>query len=610
MKILGISAYYHDSAAALVIDGDICAAAHEERFTRKKHDAAFPAHAASFCLREQKLRLSDLDAVVYYEKPLIKFERLLETYLAFAPKGFKSFQAAMPMWIKDKLFLRSQLLDQLHAIDPSLKPERLKFSEHHLSHAASAFYPSPFEKAIILTCDGVGEWSTTSLGIGEGQDIRMDKEIHFPHSLGLLYSAFTYYCGFKVNSGEYKLMGLAPYGQPKYVQKIYDHLIDVKDDGSFRLNLDYFDYCTGLTMTGRKFDDLWGRPALKADMPIDDFYLDVAASIQKVTEDILIKIIKSATETYGRLPLVMAGGVALNCVANGRFLAEKIIDDIWIQPAAGDAGGALGAALAYAVKQGDSVKKHPQGDSMKGCYLGAAYEDASIEGDLKEAGVSYTKLDTDTALIESAARDISEGKALGWHQGRSEYGPRALGSRSIIADPRSPKMQSDLNLKIKFRESFRPFAPSVLIEDCPEWFDLKYPSPYMLLVAKVNDRKLKPLSKDERAIRGLGQQNVNRSDIPAVTHVDNSARVQTIHKETNPLYHAVVTRFKEMTGCALVVNTSFNIRGEPIVETPADAVRCFLGTHIDRLYVGHFLLKKEDQPTHLLKNYADATEKD
>jgi carbamoyltransferase len=610
MKILGISAYYHDSAAALLIDGDLRAAAHEERFSRKKHDARFPVNAIAYCLSEAGLHLADLDAVVYYEKPLIKFERLLETYLAFAPRGFRSFMTSMPSWIKDKLFLRRELVAKLRAVDPAFDPLRLKFSEHHLSHAASAFFPSPFDKAIILTCDGVGEWSTTSLGLGEGASLRMDKEIRFPHSLGLLYSAFTYYCGFKVNSGEYKLMGLAPYGEPKYVQKILDNLIDVKEDGSFRLNLAYFDYCTGLTMTGKKFDELWGRPPLSPEDKPDAFYLDLAASIQEVTEQILIKMVRAATQTYGRLPLVMAGGVALNCVANGRFLAEKLVDDIWIQPAAGDAGGALGAALAYAVAKGETIAKKKGRDAMQGCYLGPLYDEVSIEKDLQAAGVVFTKLQDEAALIESAAQDLANGKALGWHQGRGEYGPRALGDRSILADPRDPKMQTELNLKIKFRESFRPFAPSVLAEDCADWFTLAYPSPYMLLVADVQESKLTKLTEEQKKATGLERQKVVRSQIPAITHVDNSARVQTIHKETNPLYHALVSRFKDLTGCPLVVNTSFNIRGEPIVETPADAVRCFLGTNIDRLYVGRFLMRKEDQPSALLKAYTDAVEKD
>ncbi|MTJ80292.1 MAG: hypothetical protein F8N37_04640 [Telmatospirillum sp.] len=610
MKVLGLSAFYHDSAAALVVDGDIVAAAHEERFTRKKHDPAFPGHAIRACLAIGGLGLRDLDAVVYYEKPGIKFGRLLATHASLAPRGYSSFEAAMRVWLGGKLFLRRELTAALAAIDDRFRPDRLKFSDHHMSHAASAFYPSPFERAVILTCDGVGEWTTTSLGLGEGHRIRMDRVLHFPHSLGLLYSAFTAYCGFRVNSGEYKLMGLAPYGTPRYAADIRRHLIDVAGDGSFRLNPRFFDYCVGRSMTTRAFDDLWGRPPLEPGGVPDEVILDLAASIQQVTEEVLALIVADAMRTYGRLPLVMAGGVALNCVANGRLLSDGLVDRIWIQPAAGDAGGALGAALAYAADRGGPVRPAAGTDSMKGCALGPSYSDAEIEAALVQPGLSVEVMSGEDALTRAAAADLAEGKAVGWHQGRSEFGPRALGGRSILADPRSATMQTDLNLKIKFRESFRPFAPSVLAEDCADWFELSHPSPYMLLVAAVRDsRRLTP-SAEDAALRGLDRRRVRRSLIPAVTHVDNSARVQTIHRETSPLYHALVSRFRDLTGCPLVVNTSFNVRGEPIVETPGDALRCFLGTRIDRLYVGRYRLAKENQPDHLKVSYVDQVEKD
>ena len=612
MYILGISAFYHDSAACLLHDGKIIAAAQEERFTRKKHDSGFPQHAIKYCLKEANIAASQIDKVVFYEKPFVKFERLLETYLAFAPKGFKSFTMAMPLWIKEKLFQKSALVKELKTtLDENLDwNERLMFSEHHLSHAASAFYPSPFESAAILTLDGVGEWTTTSLAVGKDNKLRVLKEIHFPHSLGLLYSAFTYYTGFKVNSGEYKVMGLAPYGEPRYSNLIYEKLIVVADDGSFQLDMSYFDYATGLTMTNKKFDNLFGGPPRAAEAELTQREMDLAASIQKVTEDIVSRLAKSIAKETGERNLCLAGGVALNCVANGVLLREKIFDNIWIQPAAGDAGGALGAALSiwhlhYNKKRIIPVHR----DSMKGAYLGPEFSDDEIETELKACGAVFKKL-TEKELIEQVASALASERAVGWMQGRMEFGPRALGGRSIIADPRSPVMQKQLNLKVKYRESFRPFAPSILREDVNDWFEHDTDSPYMLLVANVKKNKRRTMTTEEESLFGIYKLNVPRSSIPAITHVDYSARIQTVHAETNPRYHAVISKFKEKTGCPLVVNTSFNVRGEPIVCSTVDAFKCFMGTNLDLLAVGNYLLIKEEQDESLKENYEERYELD
>ena len=604
MKILGISAFYHDSAACLVVDGDIVAAAQEERFTRVKHDQSFPSRAIEYCLREGKCRADDLDYVVFYDKPFLKFERLLETYLAFAPRGLKSFALSLPIWVKDKLFQKKLIADALKEqwgkqVDLS---ERLLFSEHHLSHAASAFYPSPFDEAAILTMDGVGEWTTTSLAVGKGNRIEVHKEIHFPHSLGLLYSAFTYYTGFRVNSGEYKLMGLAPYGEPKYVSLIKDRLIDIKDDGSFHLNMEYFNYCTGLTMTNQAFHDLFGGPAREPEGRLTQKEMDIAASIQVVTEEAVTKLARSIRAFTGQRNFCLAGGVALNCVANGRVLRENIFDRIWIQPASGDAGGALGAALAVHHMMLGQPRSAEAQDRMKGSYLGPAFSQAEIEHRLAQAGAVFTTVD-DTSVCNITANALAQGNAVGWHQGRMEFGPRALGARSIIADPRSPNVQKQLNLKVKFRESFRPFAPSVLREDVAEWFAMDADSPYMLLVADVAEAKQRPMSEAQQKLFGIEKLNVPRSEIPAVTHVDYSARIQTVHRETNPKYYALLSKFKELTGCPVLVNTSFNVRGEPIVCTPEDSFRCFMGTELDMLVVGNAVLHKPDQPKSLAFDY-------
>jgi carbamoyltransferase len=604
MRILGISAYYHDSAAALVRDGEIIAAAQEERFTRKKHDSSFPVRAVEYCLAEDHVTLDDVDHIVFYDKPFVKFERLLETYLAFAPRGLRSFQMAVPLWIREKLFQKKLLNDELKAFAKSNHGgDKLLFTEHHLSHAASAFFPSPFEEALILTMDGVGEWATTSVAVGRGNHLEIVREIHFPHSLGLLYSAFTYYTGFKVNSGEYKLMGLAPYGQPRYTDKILDHLLDLKPDGSFRLNLEYFDYCTGLTMTNGRFDALFGEPARKPEELLTQRHMDLAASIQAVLEEVVLRMTRSLARETGIRNLCLAGGVALNCVANGKVLRDGSFDRIWIQPAAGDAGGALGAALAAC----HLYKAQPRqvsgcGDGMKGSYLGPAFLQPDIESRLAAAGAVYSVLD-DRELLSQSAEALEAGKALGWFQGRMEFGPRALGGRSILGDARSPAMQSILNLKVKYRESFRPFAPSVLREDVAEWFELDSDSPYMLLVADVVKHRRKPMTYEQEALFGIEKLNVPRSDIPAVTHVDYSARVQTVHRETNPRYHALISLFKERTGCPVIVNTSFNVRGEPIVGTPEDAFRCFMGTEIEVLAVGNCFLRKEDQKPEMRQQY-------
>ncbi|MDF1585689.1 carbamoyltransferase family protein [Marinimicrococcus flavescens] len=612
MRILGISAFYHDSAAALVVDGDIVAAAQEERFTRKKHDAGFPHHAAAFCLEAGGCDMAGIDHVVFYDKPFLKFERLLETYLATAPRGFRSFRMALPVWIREKLFQKGLLRERLRRIaGGEAWNGSLLFTEHHQSHAASAFFPSPFERAAVLTMDGVGEWCTTSLGVGHGSRLEITKEIHFPHSLGLLYSAFTYYTGFKVNSGEYKVMGLAPYGEPRFAGLIKDHLIDVKDDGSFRLDLSYFDYCTGLTMTNGRFDALMGGPPRKPEDRLGQREMDLAASVQAVTEEVVLKLARGIARSTGERNLCLAGGVALNCVANGRLLREGVFENIWIQPAAGDAGGALGAALAacHGIAGQPRAPRHGQRDLMKGAYLGPEFEQERIEAGLAAAGARFETL-PEQQLIDATAEALADGKAVGWMQGRMEFGPRALGGRSILGDPRSPTMQKVLNLKVKYRESFRPFAPSVLREDVAEWFELDGDSPYMLLVADIAEKRRRQMTAQQQALFGIDKLNVARSEIPAVTHVDYSARIQTVHADTNPRYHALLSAFKARTGCPVLVNTSFNVRGEPIVCSPADAFRCFMGTGIERLVVGNCFLRKEDQDPALVQDYKDRFELD
>ncbi len=611
MHILGISAYYHDSAAALVRDGHIAAAAQEERFTRKKHDAGFPHRAIRACLDIAGIRPADIDWVVFYDKPFLKFERLLETYLAFAPRGFSSFRMAMPLWLHEKLFQKRLLYRELRRIDPKVEwAEKLLFTEHHVSHAASAFFPSPFAEAAVLTMDGVGEWATTSAGLGRENRLELFQEIHFPHSIGLLYSAFTYYTGFKVNSGEYKLMGLAPYGEPKYLQQILDNLIDLKSDGSFRLNLDYFDYCTGLTMTNAKFDRLFGGPVRKPDELLTQRHMDVAASVQGALEEIVLRLTRALAHQTGMSNLCMAGGVALNCVANGKILRDGSFRNLWIQPAAGDAGGALGAALAaYHLYRDQPRSPCATGDGMQGSYLGPSFPQSEIEARLGSAGARFEILD-DASLIRASADALASGLALGWFQGRMEFGPRALGARSILADPRSSAMQSILNLKVKFRESFRPFAPSVLRERVGDYFEMDCDSPYMLLVAAVRESRRLAMTADQERLFGIEKLNIPRSDIPAVTHVDYSARIQTVHHEANPRYHALLTAFAEKTGCAVVVNTSFNVRGEPIVGTPEDAFRCFMGTGIEALSIGNCFVRKEAQDASLARNYKDQFEVD
>ena len=611
MRILGISAYYHDSAAALSVDGKIAAAAQEERFTRRKHDPRFPLNAIRACLELGRISASEVDFVAFYDKPFLKFERLLETYLAFAPRGFASFRHALPVWMKEKLFQKSLLVKELRNLEKSVDwDSRILFSEHHLSHAASAFFPSPYEEAAVLTMDGVGEWTTTSLAVGRGSSLEVIKEIHFPHSLGLLYSAFTYYTGFKVNSGEYKIMGLAPYGTPRFVDTIKQHLIDIKPDGSFRLNMEYFDYCTGLTMTNEKFDELFGGPPRAPETWVTQREMDLAASIQAITEDIVIKLAAAIAKETGQRNLCLAGGVALNCVANGKLLRERYFDNIWIQPAAGDAGGAIGAALAgHHMYQGGQRKLNGALDGMGGSYLGPEYTQAEIESRLRAAGARFEVMGYET-LIDEAAKALTNGRALGWHQGRMEFGPRALGARSILADPRSPSMQKTLNLRVKYRESFRPFAPAVLREDLSQWFELHTDSPYMLLVADVAAEHRIHMTAEQQQLFGIDKLNVPRSTIPAVTHVDYSARVQTVHSETNPRFHALLARFKELTGCPVLVNTSFNIRGEPIVCTPEDAFRCFMGTDIETLVVGDCVLQQENQDSSLRKNYKKEFELD
>ncbi|HYM04596.1 MAG TPA: carbamoyltransferase [Stellaceae bacterium] len=611
MRVLGISAFYHDSAAALVEDGRVVAAAQEERFSRKKHDARFPGSAIAYCLEAGGVRADQIDVVAFYDKPFLKFERLLETYLAFVPKGFRSFQMAMPVWIREKLFQKDLLRKELKRFDGATPwADRLVFAEHHQSHAASAFFPSPFESAAILTMDGVGEWATTSLGFGRGNRLEVTKELHFPHSLGLLYSAFTYYTGFKVNSGEYKVMGLAPYGEARYASAILEHLVDLKPDGTFRLDQSYFDYCTGLRMTNDRFDALFGGPARKPEELLTPRHMDLAASIQAVTEEIMLRLTRAIAEETGAKNLCLAGGVALNCVANGKILRDGKFERLWIQPAAGDAGGAIGAALgAYHIHLGQPRAVDNRLDGMSGAYLGPEYDDDDAARRLTALGANFERLDA-AGLNRRAAADLAEGKAIGWFQGRMEFGPRALGNRSIIADPRSPKMQSVLNLKVKYRESFRPFAPAVLRDRVADWFEIDADSPYMLLVAPVVERRRRAMSASEQALFGIDKLNVPRSDIPAVTHIDYSARVQTVHAETNPRFHALLANFEQITGCPVLVNTSFNVRGEPIVCTPEDAFRCFMGTELDAFAIGNLYLLKERQDASLKQSYIGQFELD
>jgi len=595
-SILGISAFYHDSAAALVVDGNIVAAAQEERFTRIKHDSSYPFHAANFVLKYGNLNLSDIDHIVFYEKPFLKFERLLETYIAFAPSGFKSFSTSMSLWIKDKLYQKKMLFNELKKHDENFKDiNKLNFSEHHFSHAASAFYPSPFKDATILTLDGVGEWATTTVCEGEDEKIKILKEINFPHSIGLLYSAFTYYTGFKVNSAEYKVMGLAPYGEPKYKKIIYDNLIDVKEDGSFRMNMEYFNYATGLTMTNDKFSRLFGKPVRNSEKePLEQFHMDMASSIQVVIEEIVLKITKSLSQSMSSKNLCLAGGVALNCVANGKILKNNLYKNIWIQPAAGDAGGALGAAIGFWHQELKNKRIISKNDSMQGSYLGPSFKDQEVEKLLSSLNANFIKYD-ENKLIDITANELSKGKTVGWFQGRMEFGPRALGARSIIADPRNEKMQKELNLKVKFRESFRPFAPSILKEELSHWFDLDCDSPYMLLVADIkNDIKIN-MSEENKKLFGIDKLNIKRSTIPAVTHVDYSARIQTVNNETNPKYTMLLKKFKDITSCPILVNTSFNVRGEPIVCSVEDAYKCFMSTDLDILVCENFILYKENQ---------------
>ena len=609
-SILGISAFYHSSAACILVDGKIIAAAQEERFTRKKHDPSYPKNAIEFVLNYANLKLSEVSQIVFFEKPFLKFERLLETYVAFAPKGFISFSKAMPLWIKEKLFQKNLLFNKLKTHDNKYKSDKnIFFSDHHLSHAASAFFPSPFDEAVVLTADGVGEWATTTVAIGKNNNLEIKKEIHFPHSLGLLYSAFTYYTGFKVNSGEYKLMGLAPYGNPIHVDKI-KKLVDIKDDGTFRLNQKYFNYATGLTMTNDNFHKLFGqKPRNSKNEMLTQFHMDIASSIQKVTEEIMIKLTKSIRNEYGIKNLCLAGGVALNCVANGKILQEKIFENIWIQPAAGDAGGSLGAALAlWHIEQGNKRIVNPN-DDMNGSYLGSEFTQDQIEKELKSIGANYETVDYER-MINQTSDHLSNEKAIGWFQGRMEFGPRALGGRSILGDPRSDKMQKNLNLKVKYRESFRPFAPSVLREDLFNWFDINTDSQYMLLVANINSDKKIKMTKEQNKLFGIDKLNIKRSEIPAVTHVDYSARIQTVSKNTNKRYYDLISKFKEKTGCPVIVNTSFNVRGEPIVNTPTDAFNCFMGTELDYLVIGNCILDKNNQDKKLKKDYTTEFELD
>ena len=611
MRVLGISAFYHDSAAALIEDGHLVGAAQEERFTRKKHDSGFPQNAVQFCLDTAGIKLADVDYVAFYDKPFLKFERLLETYLAFAPRGFNSFRMAMPLWLKEKLFQKTLLRDEMKRWQPDFDwQKRLLFGEHHQSHAASAFFPSPYEEAAVLCMDGVGEWATTSLGWGQGNKLEMLKELHFPHSLGLLYSAFTYYTGFKVNSGEYKVMGLAPYGEPKFKDTILANIVDLKEDGTFRLDQSYFDYCTGLRMTNDKFGALFGGKARKPDELLTQHHMDLAASVQAVTEEIVLRLARSVKQETGAKNICLAGGVALNCVANGKLLRERLFDGIWVQPAAGDAGGAVGAAFAaYHGYLGQARQLNGHLDGMAGSYLGPDYSDDEIARRLTAAGAKFIRLPREKT-IEHTAQALADSKAVGWMHGRMEFGPRALGGRSILGDARSPTMQKTLNLKVKYRESFRPFAPAVLREDVGQYFDIKTDSPYMLMVAPVVENRRRAMNEAEQALFGIDKLNVPRSDIPAVTHVDYSARIQTVHRETNPAFHDLLESFKAKTGCAVLVNTSFNVRGEPIVCTPEDAFRCFMGSEIEVLVVGNCFLRKEDQDPALKLDYKNAFELD
>ncbi len=610
MLILGISAFYHDSAACLVEDGRVLRAAQEERFTRKKHDSGFPVNAIRYCLEEVGSGLEGIDHITFYDKPFLKFERLLETYIAFAPLGFRSFRMAMPLWLKEKLYQKLVIRDELRKISPGADIEsRLLFTEHHQSHAASAFFASPFEEAAILTMDGVGEWTTTSAGFGKGNHLEIRKEIRFPHSIGLLYTAFTYYLGFRVNSGEYKVMGLAPYGEPRYVDTITENLIDIKPDGTFRLNMDYFDYCTGLTMINERFESLFGARARKPEEELTQKHMDIAASVQKVTEKIMLDLTRSVQAETGARNLCLAGGVALNCVANGKILRDGRFDRVWVQPASGDAGGAIGAALATYYQFMDQARNAGERDAMSGSFLGPAYSQEEIERRLTAAGARFERYD-DAAFIAVVVEALTGAKAVGWFQGRMEFGPRALGARSILADPRDPAMQKTLNLRVKYRESFRPFAPAVLYEDLAQWFEMECDSPYMLLVADVVKGKRREMSSDEQGLFGIDKLNVQRSEIPAVTHVDYSARVQTVHRETNARFHDLLTAFKEKTGCPVLVNTSFNVRGEPIVCTPEDAFRCFMGTGIEVLAIGNCVLRKDEQDKRLQLSYRESFEPD
>ena len=603
--VLGISAFYHDSAAAILVDGEIIAAAQEERFTRKKHDPSYPTNAIKYCLKEANLTLDQVEYIAFYDKPFLKFERLLETYVAFAPKGLQSFRMAMPIWLREKLFLKDLLIKEIKKVDKNFDKNKLMFGEHHFSHAASAFYASPFEEAVVLTIDGVGEWATTTVAIGNGNKLDIVKEIHFPHSLGLLYSAFTYYTGFRVNSGEYKLMGLAPYGEPKYKDLILTKLVDLKEDGSFRLDQDYFNYSTGLTMVNKKFSSLFGEPIRQPDSDkLTKFHMDIAASIQAVTEEIILTMTRSLANEYNIANLCMAGGVALNCVANGKILRDKAFKDIWIQPASGDAGGALGGALALWHTELNNPRKVNPNDSMKGSYLGPSYNQEFVEKELLDCGAIFDSV-IENEMIEITSEALANGEAVGWFQGRMEFGPRSLGGRSILGDPRSEKMQKTLNLKVKYRESFRPFAPSVLREDMAEWFELDYDSPYMLFVDNVNNKHHVKMSQEEESLFGIDKLNIKRSNIPAVTHVDYSARIQTVHQATNRIYYDLIKSFKQKTGCSVLVNTSFNVRGEPIVCSPRDAFKCFMGNELDLLVVGNCIIRKDSQNEVLKSNYFD-----
>jgi len=609
MIILGISCYYHDSAITIIEDGEIIAAAQEERFTRIKHDSAFPHKALAWGLEKCGISLSDCDAVAFYDKPILTFNRLLETYLAFAPKGFMSFMKAIPVWMSDKLFQKDNLLKELRLFAPNFPSQKLLFAEHHLSHAASAFYASPYEDAVVITLDGVGEWATATISIGEQNKLDIVKEIHFPHSLGLLYSAITYYLGFKVNSGEYKVMGLAPYGQPKYADLFKEHLIEIREDGSFWLNQEYFNYCTGLTMTNKKFETLFGQPVRKSEDPLGDFHMDMAASVQAITEDIVLKIVRHTAKVYKKDNLCLAGGVALNCVANGKILLDQAYKNLWVQPAAGDAGGSLGAALLAYYKHFGHKRQPTLPDLMQGSYLGVSYTPEKVARELKIAGAEFKELDDDT-LYEMSSSALQHGKVVGWFQGAMEFGPRALGNRSILGNPMSAETQKTMNLKIKFRESFRPFAPAVLREDVSLWFDLDEDSPYMLLVANVAKSKRHEISELDAIHKGIDKLNIVRSDIPAVTHVDYSARIQTVDPVRNERFYKLLQAFKAKTDCGVLVNTSFNVRGEPIVCSPTDAFRCFMGTHMDVLVIGNFYLQKTDQNPDLLEDYSNMFELD